>query len=130
MRVRIVTPTDVVLDEDAVHVTLEDITGSLGIRPGHTPLVSPLVPGIATVRNAHGAERFVALNGGVLIVNADTVNVVTRQATAGTDFEHLEDTALLHFGQEDDDAKENRVAFEKMRLTFVRRVLEIDRAGS
>jgi len=40
VNVRVITPTEVVLDLEATHVTVEDITGSLGFRPGHLPLVT------------------------------------------------------------------------------------------
>ena len=40
MKLRILTPTEVLLDKDVVHVTAEDATGSLGIRPGHAALVT------------------------------------------------------------------------------------------
>ena len=44
MKLRILTPTEVVLEQDAVHVTVEDQTGSLGIRPGHAALIQGDLP--------------------------------------------------------------------------------------
>ena len=129
MKVRILTPTDVVLEAEAVHVTAEDPTGSLGIRPGHVPLVTPLVPGIVLVRESGGGERFAAVNGGVMVVTGDAVDIVSRRAVAGTDVRRLEETALAEFEKDDSEAGTNRVAFDKMRLSFVRHVLEAQRAG-
>ena len=68
MKLRVLTPTEVVLDEDVVHVSVEDPTGSLGFRPGHAPLVTPLVRGILTARDAAGRERYVALDGVISLI--------------------------------------------------------------
>ena len=129
MKVRVMTPTEVVIECEAAHVTAEDPTGSLGIRPGHAPLVTPLVPGILIVRDRDGRERYVAVNGGVLIVNRDTVEAVSRRAIAGEDIRHLEETALQSFERETEDDKMNHVAFEKLRIGFLRNVLDLERAG-
>jgi len=123
------TPTEVVLECEALHVTAEDPTGSLGFRPGHAPLVTPLVPSVVLVREAGGRERFVAVNGGVLVVNDDLVEVVARQAVAGDDLEHLEETALRDFEKQNEDDKTNHVAFEKLRISFMRNVLDLERTG-
>jgi len=129
VNVRVFTPTEVVLETEAVHVTAEDPTGSLGVRPGHAPLVTPLVKGILVVREAGGRERYVAVNGGVLIVNRDRVEVVSRQAVLSDDLARLEETVLARFEREAETDRAGHVAFEKMRLDFLRRVLEFQRAG-
>ena len=130
MKLRVLTPTEVVLDEDVIHVTVEDPTGSLGIRPGHAPLVTPLVRGILMARRTGGGEHYAALNGGVMLVSRDLVEVVSRQAVASDDLGHLEDTVLAQFEKEADADLTNHVAFEKMRISFMRRVLEMDTAGA
>ena len=130
MKVRVLTPSRVVLEADAVHVTAEDLTGSLGIRPGHAPLVTALVRGILTVRSRGGRERHVAVNGGVMVVRPDLVEVVSRQAVASDDFQRLEGTVLAQFDSEAREQQANHVAFEKMRVRFMRSILEIERAGA
>lgn len=128
MKLRVFTPTEVVIETDAQHVTAEDPTGSLGIRPGHAPLVTPLAKGILTVRTEEG-ERYAAVNGGVMIVTGDRVDVVSRQAIAGDDLAHLEENVLGSFFEASEQEKKNLVAFEKMRLDFMKRMMEFQRAG-
>lgn len=129
MNVRVITPTEVVLDQEAAHVTVEDPTGSLGVRPRHAPLVTPLVPGILIARDVRGSERYVAVNGGVMTVNDDLVQVATRQAVVGEDLARLEETVVAEFERETDQDKTNHVAFERLRIRFMRSVLEVERAG-
>ena len=129
MRLRVLTRTEVILDEDVVHVTVEDGTGSLGIRPGHTPLVTPLVPGILVARGEDGRERYAAINSGVLLVNDDVVEVVSREAAVSDDLEHIENTVLERFRSDVDSDRSNRTAYEKMRIGFLRRLMEFELAG-
>lgn len=128
MRLRVLTPSEVVLEQDVVHVTAEDVTGSLGIRPGHAPMVTPLVPGIVIARSDSGSEKFVAVNGGVMMVVGDTVEVVSRHAVAGADLAGLTNKVVAGFEKEHEEDKANRTAFEKLRMSFLRGVVEFDRA--
>jgi len=127
VKLRVFTPTEVVLEEDVAHVTVEDPTGSLGIRPGHAPLVTPLVQGILIARGTDGRERYLALDGGVALVNRDTMEVVSRQAVESEDMDHLEQTVLAEFQRRAQEDRTNFVAFEKMRLSFMRRLLELEK---
>ena len=129
MKLRILTPTEVIFDQEVTHVTAEDPTGSLGIRPGHTALVTPLVPGVVMARNAPGQEQYVAVNGGVMLVGNDTVEIVSRRAVAGTNLQHLTDNVVSEFEKEAQDDKANHTAFEKLRVSFMRGVVEYDKAS-
>jgi ATP synthase protein I len=82
MRLRIVTPLSVVVDEDADSLRAEDASGSFGIRPGHAPFLTALAVSIVSWKTA-GLERFCALRGGVLTVTGgSTVAIATREAVA------------------------------------------------
>jgi len=129
MKLRVFTPTEVVLECEAAHVTAEDHTGSLGIRPGHAPLVTPLVRGILEVRTPDGEEHFVAVNRGVMLVNRDVVEVVSRQAVRSANLADLERDSLAQFEAEEDLDRTNRVAFERLRIGFMRSVLAMEQAG-
>ena len=128
MRLRVLTPNEVVLEEEVVHVTVEELMGSLGVRPGHAPLVTALVQSILTARLPGGRERYVAVNGGVMLVNPELVEVVSRQAVASDDMGSLEKSALAQFQKEAEEQQANYVAFEKMRIRFMRSILEVERA--
>jgi len=129
VKLRVFTCTEVLLEQEVAHVTVEDPTGSLGIRPGHAPLVTPLVPGILVARDTDGAERYAALNGGVLVVRPDLVEVASRQGVVSDDLQHLETTVLSTFERQVEEDRANHTAFEKMRISFMRRVLEFEQAG-
>ena len=128
MKLRILTPAEVAFEEDVVHVTADDPTGSLGVRAGHAAMVTKLVPGIVIART-NGGETYVAVNGGVMVVDGETVEIVSRQAIVSRDLAHLEGTVLEEFEKNEADDKTNHAAFEKMRIRFLRGMVEFDRAG-
>jgi F-type H+-transporting ATPase subunit epsilon len=128
VKVRILTPSEVVLDEEAEHVTAEDASGSLGIREDHATLVTALVPGIVRVRGGSQTERYVAVNGGMMLVNGNVVEIVSRQAVMGNDLASLEENVVAGFERDVQEDKVNRAAFEKLRLSFLRGVVEMDKA--
>ncbi len=99
MRLTIVTPTSVVADVEPVrHVRAEDPTGWFGILPGHADFLTVLAISVLVYRDAEGAERFVAVRGGVLAVRGRrSVQVFTREAVAGGDLEALERDVLARF---------------------------------
>lgn len=129
MKVRVITPTDIVLETDAAHVTVEDVAGSLGIRPGHIPMVTALDACMLLARDPAGAEHHVAIDGGVLVVAADTVTVTSRRAVPGDDLEHLEGTVLADFKTEADHERNANAAFQKLRIAFMRRLFDMETVG-
>ncbi|MHC5059160.1 MAG: hypothetical protein ACYTKD_31285 [Planctomycetota bacterium] len=54
MKLRVFTRTEVVFDEEVAHVTVEDPTGSPGIRAGRFAIVRP---GECTYRELHPTMR-------------------------------------------------------------------------
>ena len=64
-KVSIVTAEQTLLETEAVSLTLPGIAGYLGILANHAPLVTALVPGTMTLREADGgpASVFCVTNG-------------------------------------------------------------------
>jgi F-type H+-transporting ATPase subunit epsilon len=117
------------MDEEVVHVSIEDRSGSLGIRPGHAPLVTALVQGIVTVRLSDQSEVYVAVDGGVAVVTPDQVRVASRQAVTNDNLRELEETVLKRFLEQTEQDRASHVAFEKMRMSFIREVLDYEKTG-
>lgn len=116
MRLRIVTPLSVVVDEDAISLRAEDASGSFGILPGHAPFLTALAVSIVSWRTSD-AEHFCALRGGVLTVgNGSDVDIATREAVTGDDLATLGADVLARFRSDADDERTEHA--ETMRLQF------------
>ena len=79
IRLEVVTPERVVLEDEADIVVARGAEGDLGILHGHEPLITPLATGELLYR-ADGQERHLAISGGFLEVRPDKVVVLADVA--------------------------------------------------
>jgi F-type H+-transporting ATPase subunit epsilon len=116
MRLRIVTPLDVVVDQDGVTaVRAEDASGGFGILSGHADFLTSLAVGVVRWTGADGRRGFCAVRRGVLsVAGGRDVSVATREAVAGDDLATLDRTVLARF--RDDMEAERAETFESTRL--------------
>ena len=130
MRLRIVTPLSVVVDEDADSLRAEDASGSFGIRPGHAPFLTALAISILSWKTA-GAERFCALRGGVLsVTRGSTVAIATREAVASDDLATLDSDVLARFQSDADEERVEHVETMRMQMHAIRRMISGLRSGA
>ena len=96
MKLVVITPTEVTIDEEAVrHVRAEDQSGAFGIEPGHANLLTTLVVCVVRWRDRRGDEHYVAVRGGVLRVRGGkVVEIATREAVVNDDLGHLRSEVL------------------------------------
>lgn len=126
MRLRILLPTGIALQEDVDALVAEGPDGEWGILPRHQDLVMALVPGILSYR-AGGAERFIAVHGGVLVKAGERVDVSARDAVAGDDPAALERAVRDRFEAADAGERAARTAIQKLEAATLRRLLELEK---
>lgn len=80
MRLEIVMPTGIVWQGEAQQVRLPSANGSMGILPGHTPIMAGLVPGTIVVDCPDGAELSYTVSDGLVTVDSDHIYVVVESA--------------------------------------------------
>ncbi|MCW2305907.1 F0F1 ATP synthase subunit epsilon [Rhodobium gokarnense] len=110
------TPMAVLVDGIEVEaVRAEDLSGSFGILPGHTDLLTVLPASVVRWRLADGAMRYCAIRGAVFTVNnGREVAVACREGVLGDDLERLE--ATVHAEREEEADVDRRARVEQMRL--------------
>jgi len=86
IRLQVVTPERVVLEDDADIVIARGAEGDLGILHGHEPLITPLDIGELMYRK-DGTENVVAVSGGFLEVRPDKVIVLADVAERSEDID-------------------------------------------
>jgi F-type H+-transporting ATPase subunit epsilon len=107
LELEVLAPDGVVLRARARAVRAEDASGQFGLWPGHEAFLTVLVPGVLTFRGEDGADRYVAVDGGLLRVEGRQVMVVTRDAVAA---DRLEDVAEAAAAMLDERRREERTA--------------------
>lgn len=61
--------------------------GDLGIKPGHAPLLTPLIPGPVRVVKEDGTEELIFVSGGFLEVQPNHIIVLADTATRANDLD-------------------------------------------
>lgn len=80
LQLRIITPTEVVLEEEIRSVTLMTAAGEITVLPKHTNLFSLLVEGIMTIRKEKSTEDHLAIGGGYLETDGKHLNILVSRA--------------------------------------------------
>lgn len=87
------THLDVVSAEESLfsgrvsHLQVSGQEGELGIMPGHTPLLTPIKPGMVQMVKQHGGEEVIYISGGFLEVQPTGVTVLADTAIRGVDLD-------------------------------------------
>ena len=129
MKLKIILPTRILIDEKTSKITAEAQNGSFCLRPRHIDFVAALVPGLFSFVNHEDRETFLAVDEGVLVKCGHRVLVSTRRAVPGTDLGTLSLLVQDEFLILDDREKTVRSAISKIEADFIRSFLEIQKHG-
>jgi F-type H+-transporting ATPase subunit epsilon len=124
MKLKILLPTRIMMDQEVNKVIVEAADGSFGMLPRHIDFVAALVPGILSYESDDGQEEFLAVDEGVLVKRGSEVLISTRDAIRGPELGKLRQMVKDRFQSLDDREKKSRTALAKLETDFVRRFLE------
>lgn len=125
MRLRIVTPFLIVVDEDRVRaLRAEDASGSFGILSGHADFLTRLAISVVSWKTAGGALRYCAVRRGILSVTAGRdIAIATREAIPGDDFATLGETVLERFRADSEIERQEHVESTRLQLMAIRQIM-------
>ena len=78
--VEIVTPERLVHTITGVEALLPTVTGQIGVRKGHLPLITPLKAGEIIVKQATGTFEFYAISGGFAEILGNSIHILADTA--------------------------------------------------
>ncbi|GAA0582349.1 MULTISPECIES: F0F1 ATP synthase subunit epsilon [Actinomadura] len=123
LRVGLVSPEREIWSGEAKMVVAQTIEGSLGILPGHAPVLGVLLDGsVVKVEPADGGEPIVAMVGsGFFSVAADEVSVLAEQAELGHEVDVQDARQALEdaLAAESEDATTERRARARLRAAGI-----------
>lgn len=128
MRLKILLPTEVLLDRKVEKIIAEGTSGSFCLLPRHQDYIAALVPGLLSFF-AGGREQFVAVDEGVLVKTASQVLVSTRRAVRGPDLGSLRRMVADEFLELDRKQQSSREAMSRLEVNFARKIYELSKAG-
>jgi F-type H+-transporting ATPase subunit epsilon len=125
MRLRIVTPLSVVVDEYGVRaVRAEDATGSFGILPRHADFLTSLAISVVRWESCDGTRHYCAVRRGVLsIIAGRDIAIATREAVPGDDLATLDQTVLGRFRADTEVERMEHVQSTRLQLNAIRHIM-------
>jgi len=133
VRLRLTTPTKLVVDREVTYVQAEDPSGRFGILPGHESYLTTLLPSILIYRYEDGGrerESYAAVRRGVLRVTGDEVQAAVRDARVSTDLAELEQEVRRSREERVERSYRSTRSLYQMQLAAWRRLLEYKDVGA
>lgn len=126
MRLRVLLPARVLVDEQVAKVTAESVSGSFTLLPRHVDVVAPLAQGLLTFADAQERTTVLAVDGGVLVKCGADVFVSTPDAVPGPTLEDLEQSVDEVFRATVEEERAARVALTRIATDILDRLVELE----
>ena len=125
LHLTITTPAKVLVAADhVVAVRVEDRSGSFGVLPGHTDLLTVLVPSVVRWRTAGGAMGFCAVRGGVFMISQrHSVAIACREGVVSASLDELEAKVQAERARQLEAERKVRVAETRAHALAVRQLM-------
>ena len=126
MRLKVLLPTQILVDQDVEKVVAEAENGSFAMLPRHIDFVAALPPGILSYTLANEGEKFIGIDEGILVKQEKEVLVSVRNAVLGDDLSTLRDIVRETFIELDEKERSGRSALARLEAGLVRRFMELE----
>lgn len=130
MKLRITTPLQTVVEiDDVAALRAEDESGSFGVLPSHTAFLTVLPVSVVSWRDESGSQAHAAVRGGVLRVDGDAIDIVTREAVSSTSLPQLMTDVLGRFREHAEAEDTSKTASANLNLAIIRQLQRYLEAG-
>lgn len=125
MKLTVLLPTGVLVDQEVTKVTAEAENGSFCLLPRHIDFLAALVPGLLSFENGTGDEEFLAVDEGILVKCGPDVMVSTRNAVRGVPLGQLRQAVKERFHSLDERERQAREVLAKLEADLVVRFVRM-----
>lgn len=119
LRLKVITPSAIVLDQNIEQIIARSVDGELGILPDHIPFITPL--SAAPLQYWVSGERMVGVVlGGMMEVSKDEVTIISDHAALAEDIDVVK-------AEKEKQLAEAKLAQKKDKLDVQKAELELTR---
>ncbi|OPY84260.1 MAG: ATP synthase epsilon chain [Syntrophus sp. PtaU1.Bin208] len=129
MNLKIILPSQVLMEEKAAKIVAEGAEGYFGLLPGHIDFATALVPGLLTIVSARGQKELLAIDQGVLVKRGPDVWISIRNAFRNADLGIAKNLVEEQFKTLDERERMARSATAKLEADIIRRFMELKKNG-
>lgn len=115
----LVSPERLLVSVEASEIEIPSGEGDITAMPNHSPLITPLRPGVLTVTSEKGTDAYV-VTGGFAEISQTSISVLAEQAIPSADFTREQHDAMV---------KEATDAMEKAREIHENDTAPVDEAA-
>jgi F-type H+-transporting ATPase subunit epsilon len=130
LSLEILVPDHTVLETNVLSVEAADATGRFGLHPGHEPFVTVLEPCVLIYVDEQEIERYAALEGGVLYLEANRVSIATREAVLADRLQDVADRVATTLEARRSREHSARSEFAQLQATLVYELGRLDRRAA
>jgi len=133
LKLRVTTPTRLIVDREVTYVQAEDPSGRFGVLPDHEPYLTAVAPSILIYRWKQGGrerESYIAVRHGILRVTREGVEAAVRDAHASDDLAGLQQEIRQIRENRSSHAHRSTRSLYQMQLSAWRRLMEYEDAGA
>lgn len=127
LHIRIITPENIVLDQDVDEVVLPTTSGEIAVLPNHVPVVTQIAPGVMLVKS-HGKEDPIAIDGGFVQITDKDITILADFATHARDISVAKAEEAKRAAEKALQEKKSDVDFAAAEAEFRRAILELKAA--
>jgi len=125
VRLKVLLPTEILVNETVNKIIAEAENGSFCIKPRHIDFVAPLVPGLLFYVSESGEEQWLGVDEGTLVKCGADVWVSVRDAVREENLAQLTQAIQSRFHQLDEAERMARSALARLEAGVVRRFIEL-----
>jgi F-type H+-transporting ATPase subunit epsilon len=127
MRLKVLLPYKVLVDENVSSVALEAEDGAIGILPKHVDMTTAVAPGIMSYIAEDGSlEVFLGVDEGTMVKIGGEVLVSVRNGVIGPDLDMLQQTVDKEFKELSHEEQKARSASSRLEASFYRRFVDLN----
>ena len=124
MKLKILTPSQIIIDTSIEKVDFEALDGFFTLLPKHIDFVSSLKQTIVQYQ-ANNKTYYVACDHGVVVKKSDEVIISTSLAIADDNLEKLKKTIEIDFKQMEQERKEVLVSMSKLEVGLTKGLINL-----
>lgn len=120
MNLKVLLPTEILVDQSVTKVIAEAENGSFCLLPRHIDFLSALLPGILTFVDDQNLEHYLGIGGGILTKTGSEVRVSTIYAVQGEDLGTLRQQVTEQFEAINERERTVRSAIARLEADILR----------
>jgi len=124
MKLKVLLPTEIMVDQPVSKVIAEAENGAFCLLPRHVDFLSALLPGILTYVDEQNLEHYLGIGGGILTKTGSEVRVSTIYAVQGQDLGTLRQQVAEQFETINEKERMARSAVAKLEADILRHFIK------